>query len=352
MTTILRRAACVILPVAILPLAGAQTVVFADNFDGPMPAAISPGVAALEGVQGYAGLGPAGNQFGATFLRSPTGNVVTLQLGGLPPHNAVSVDFLFAAIDSLDGSGSFPSGDYFKVTLDGNPFFRESFANALPTQIQSYVSPPGVELARHIDLGFSGPGGYYTDSAYWLGGDPLFQNIGHSASSLTLTFEIEGPGIQGLGDESWAIDNLRISVATVINPGSATAYGTSCGPLLSATSAPRIGRPLPLLLLNLPASSALACLAAGWSDVSCSAGPLPLSLAPHGMPGCWLLQDLALATSLPMNLYPGAAGATIAIPANAAYSGVRLFLQSWVLAPGSNALGIVFSNGLRVQVGQ
>ncbi|MEZ6037226.1 MAG: hypothetical protein R3F29_07080 [Planctomycetota bacterium] len=41
------------------PLA-AQTVVFRSDFDGALPSAVAPGTAALEGVQGYAGLGPVG----------------------------------------------------------------------------------------------------------------------------------------------------------------------------------------------------------------------------------------------------------------------------------------------------
>lgn len=88
-------------------------------------------------MQGYAGLGAIGNQFGGTFLRSSTGNQVRLTLTGLPAHRTISLEFLFAAIDSLDGAGTYPAGDYFKITLDGTPIFREAFANALPTQIQA-----------------------------------------------------------------------------------------------------------------------------------------------------------------------------------------------------------------------
>jgi hypothetical protein len=46
---------------------------------------IDPGTAPamLTGVQGYAGYGVPGDQFGGNFLRSPTGNVVTLQLDNL-----------------------------------------------------------------------------------------------------------------------------------------------------------------------------------------------------------------------------------------------------------------------------
>jgi hypothetical protein len=190
----------------------AQMVVYSNNFEAPLPATFVPGVAELAGVQGYAGLGHPGNQFGGSFLRSPTGNVITLTLTGLPPHTAINLDFLFAAIDSLDGTGTYPQGDFFRVTLDGAQLFRESFANATPNQIQSYSPPTGGTLARHVNLGFTGPGSYYTDSAYDMTLEPAFHHLTHSAATATFTFQIEGPGIQSLGDESWAMDNLRVSI--------------------------------------------------------------------------------------------------------------------------------------------
>ncbi len=190
----------------------ANKVVFSTTFENGLSAKISPGVATIEGAQGFAGLGTGGaRQFKGSFLRSPTGNTVTLTLNALPAHQYLSMDFLFAAIDSLDGTGNFPSGDFFSVTVDGQTIFRESFANALPDQIQSYIPSPGNELARHIELGFS-VGGFYTDSAYALGGEPAFRNIPHTAASAVITFLMEGPGIQDLTDESWAIDRLRVAV--------------------------------------------------------------------------------------------------------------------------------------------
>lgn len=192
--------------------ASGQTVVLSTNFNGILLAPIEPGVATLTGVQLYAGLGPVGNQFGGNFLRSPTGNVVTITLTGLPAHAAISIDFLFAAIDSLDGTGTFPEGDFLRVDVDGNTIFRESFANALESQDQTYVPAPGVLLARRVDLGFNGPGGYFTDSAYNMANEPRFHNLAHTASSVVLKFQMEGPGIQDLNDESWAMDNLRITV--------------------------------------------------------------------------------------------------------------------------------------------
>ncbi len=206
-----QRGFAVVMLASVASVAHAQ-VVFSSNFDTSLASGIAPGVAQLTPVQGFAGLGSAGRTFGGSFLRSPTGNTVTIQLTNLPPHQAIDIRFLFAAIDSLDGTGSFPEGDFLRVTADGQQIFRESFANATQTQDQTYVAPPGGQLARRIDLGFSGPGSFYTDSAYDMGVDGRFQNIAHTASTLTISFLIEGPGIQDLGDESWAMDELTISL--------------------------------------------------------------------------------------------------------------------------------------------
>jgi hypothetical protein len=193
---------------------GTSETVVDYGFEGSdtLPANLNPGSATLTPSQGFAPLGAVGNQFGSTFLRGPTGTVITLTLSELPPHTTLSISMLFAAIDSLDGTGSFPAGDFFKITVDGVEVFRESFANALPEQIQSYDPPAAAILARHQDLGFSGPGGFYTDSAYDFGQDPALQELPHTAASATLVFTLEGEGVQDINDESWALDNLRVTV--------------------------------------------------------------------------------------------------------------------------------------------
>ena len=212
---------------------GSASTVFATDFDGSLPAEIAPGTALLTGVQGYAGLGPVGNQFGGNFLRSIPANTITLTLSGLPQHDSLTLAFLFAAIDSLDGTGTFPAGDFFVVSVDGVEIFNESFANALSSQIQSYVPPPGGELARRVDLGFSGPGGFYTDSAYDMSVDPAFANIAHTASTVTITFLMQGPGNQSLADESWAIDNLRVIANAVPEPAALALLATAGVALLA-----------------------------------------------------------------------------------------------------------------------
>ena len=208
----------------------AAATVFYSDFDTTLNSAIAPGGASLTGVQGYAGLGPVGNQFSGNFLRSATANTVTLTLNALPEHSSLSLGFLFAAIDSLDGTGSYPAGDFFTVSIDGTTIFRESFANALPSQTHRYAPPAGVQLARRIDLGFE-IGSYYTDSAYNLAADPVFSNIAHTGSSVTISFQMEGVGLQDLNDESWAMDKLRVDVAPVPLPAAVWLLGSALGGL-------------------------------------------------------------------------------------------------------------------------
>jgi hypothetical protein len=190
---------------------GSSTQLILVDFESGIPSSIAPGTAGLTGVQGYAGLGPTGNTFGGSFLRGGANVPVTLTLQNLPPHTELELGFLLAIIDSWDGSGAFPGGDNFEVKLDGQTIFFESFANALPSQIQTYAPPPGVQLARRVDLAFIA-GGFHTDSAYDLGADPLFARIPHSADTATITFAMRADSDQGISDESWAIDNLRVSI--------------------------------------------------------------------------------------------------------------------------------------------
>lgn len=197
--------------VAPLPAVAAVEHEFFVDFESTLPPQIDPGAGTLTATGGYALLGTAGNTFGASFLRSPTASVVKVTLTDLPAHTALSIAFLFAAIDSLDGTGTYPAGDFFRVTLDGAAVFRHSFANAEASQIQDWLAPEGSVLARRTDLGFQGPGGYYTDSAYDMSLEPSFQKIPHTASSAVIEFTIEGEGVQTLDDESWAIDNVRIT---------------------------------------------------------------------------------------------------------------------------------------------
>lgn len=197
---------------------GSSGAYFFTDFTGGAPPQFS-GVTTTEPVQGFAGLGTAGNVFGGDFLRNTTAASVpaggtasmrtTLTLTGLPAHQTIDLHFLFAAIDSWD-TGSSGGPDFFEVEVDGMPIFRDNFANgAAPNpDVQGYNPPPGVALSTRpfSDLGFSNAG----DSAWNLGLDPAFDNIPHSADTLTIAWLANGCCWSGSADESWGIDNVEV----------------------------------------------------------------------------------------------------------------------------------------------
>lgn len=206
-------------------------VVFSSDFNSGVPTEISGG-STTQGVSGYAGLGPAGNQFGGLFLRNEQVGVdlkkATLTLVNLPTHTAIDIDFLFATIDSWDGVNSPAGPDRFNVTVDGATIFSEVFENS-NSGIQTYSPPPGVELARRQELGFTVGTSFYGDSAYNMGLDPAFTNIAHSSDSVTIEwFTSDLSTWQGFTDESWAIDNLSVTLTGVPEPSSIGMFGLVC----------------------------------------------------------------------------------------------------------------------------
>jgi hypothetical protein len=130
----------------------------------------------------------------------------------------MSLRFLGAIVDSWDGDGCFAGPDLFNVTVDGHPILSDVFENS-GCGIQTYVPPPGVELARRLDLGFSVGDPFYMDSAYDFGLDPAFQTVPHSASTVTIDWFASGDVWQGDADESWAIDNVEVILNDVTTPG-------------------------------------------------------------------------------------------------------------------------------------
>ncbi|MEL6104465.1 MAG: PEP-CTERM sorting domain-containing protein [Planctomycetota bacterium] len=202
-------------------------VVFQSDFESGIPTNMS-GTGVLTGTQGYSAFG-----FGNTFLRTEAGNGIgngiELTLDNLPSHTSVSIDFLLAVIDSWDGVGNTVHGpDGLSVAVDGVIVFSEVFENS-NSGVQTYVSPPGVTLARRESLGFAPTGIFFADSAYDMSLDATFSDIAHTSSSLTINwFRHSGLQINGSSsvpvDESWAIDNLSVTlggVAAVPEPTSA-----------------------------------------------------------------------------------------------------------------------------------
>jgi hypothetical protein len=202
---------------ALLALAGATRaqLVFSTDFEAGLPPEFSAPNSAIEGVQGYAGLGPAGNQFGGSFLRytSQTLADTRLTLTGLPAHDHVTIGFLMAIIDSWDGT------ELFQISVDGTDVFSHWFQLATG-DASSYLAPAGGLLSSGTNLGFTNGSYFYRDRAYDMSVEPAFIMIPHTASSIEIVWRmsaVSGPAAaqwQGGADESWAIDNVRVIVSS------------------------------------------------------------------------------------------------------------------------------------------
>lgn len=181
-------------------------VIFSTNFESGLPAAFS-GAGTIQSSVGYSAHG-----FGANFLRNASGGnpaaATALTLTGLPAHTGIDLDFFLAVIDSWDGSPTSPNcckPDIFNVRIDGVLVFSDEFFN--------FGTDPGSYTANQI-VGPTGNLGYtsdYPDSAYNLGADPVF-SIAHTVSSVTIQWFASGAGWQAGTDESWAIDNVNVSL--------------------------------------------------------------------------------------------------------------------------------------------
>lgn len=182
--------------------------VFLDGFENGVPGEIG-GAGILADAFGGPELG-----LGNFFVRNTTSSPTTLTLGGLPAHDSIDLSFTFAAIDSWDGSETGPSPDFFNVNVDGASIFRETFDNFNP-RFQSYIPPTGTLLTPRLDTGTSfspfanlGFESRFGDSVYTFS----FVGIPQTANTLTIDWFANGAGFQGGSDESFAIDNITVSL--------------------------------------------------------------------------------------------------------------------------------------------
>lgn len=193
---------------------GATTVIRFNDYDGGASSdpAYSHVPAANAGVvtpvEGFAGIGVGASVFSGNMFRNAE-SLPSLGSGGsfsnLPLGGTLSFSFLFAAIDSWDGLGT-GGPDTFSLTVNGATVFTTSFDN--------FPAPPatstngGTLLASGVNLGF----GTFFDSAWDFTNVAGLQNISYSGSTVTYRFLASGAGWSGGADESWGLDNLRVSL--------------------------------------------------------------------------------------------------------------------------------------------
>ena len=216
--------AAVLLAAAVVPAAAQTTTVYSNNFSngaGPdwsdQTTDTTPGTAAHPA---DAFLGQLGNE------------TETLSLSNLAPHSTVTATFDLYIINTMDGNGPYGGGpDPWSLNENGNTLIATNFAN-FPGDTQSFG-------------GSNGTGGYLTGGMYadQTGatekntlGYPQNDAVYHlsftftdPASLLALNF-VSGQN-QGIGDESWGLDN--VVVQTNANPVPEASTTVSLGLLLA-----------------------------------------------------------------------------------------------------------------------
>ena len=100
-----------------------------------------------------------------------------------------------------------------------------------------------------------------------------------------------------------------------------------------------------------PLPLSLAVMISGFSNVSSTAGPLPLDLSPLGLVNnCWLRVSLDANDALIGS--SGSATYALAVPASPALAGLLLHQQAVVLDPAAgNPAGLVLSDAASAVVG-
>lgn len=164
-----------------------------------------------------------------TFLGQFGNDTVSLNLSGLGQHDSLLLEFDLYLIRSWDGSSAGTAFDYgndtFKVDVAGGPVLLEdTFSNGNPAG-QSFgpqaINPYHTGASETYSLGYVFNDGIQQnaqvmDSVYRL--SFLFTHQAEQA-----TFNFTGYGLQALDDESWGLDNVRVSM--VPEPGVAPLLG-------------------------------------------------------------------------------------------------------------------------------
>jgi hypothetical protein len=141
----------------------------------------------------------------SSFLGRFSSDGTTLTLN-TTPGNTYRLEFDFYAIDSWDGSqnidpnsGVTVGPDYLDISVDDTRIFRESFSNIVDYP-QSYNRQPDVGGISN-DLGFN--------TSF---GDSIYRRvpINFTATGNTTQIRFADYGLQGIDDESWGIDNVRV----------------------------------------------------------------------------------------------------------------------------------------------
>lgn len=235
-------------------------------------------------------------------------------------------------------------------------YWLNHFGIAAP--VARYGHAMAYDLQRQRVVLFGGTTGQNQLQDTWEWDGSAWQQAQTAASPQSpsgMVFDA-GRGLMVLADYSTPSSTWEY-LAGQVPSASYTSFGAGCSgpagiPQLAAVggSLPRLGTTLQLQITNLPTSLfSFAFGIVGLDATNWNAQPLPVSLAPLGMPGCeaWI----APAYSEALNNVAGAATWNIVVPMNVFFAGVDLYFQGGVLTPGWNAAGAIVSNAGHARIG-
>lgn len=183
--------------------AQASVILMEDFDDGSSSFTGAGGIVSAGGFDG------TGNVSGNIY-RNTTSSMSDISLSGLAGAGSLTISFDLLAIDSWDGNtrtgGNAPQ-DFFNVTLSSGTAFSETIDVFLESDGSISTSADASLVSSGSNLGFSG----YVDSVYSIS----FDVSGPFSDPSTLSFFASGGGWQGGTDESWGIDNLKVTAETV-----------------------------------------------------------------------------------------------------------------------------------------
>ena len=120
-------------------------------------------------------------------------------------------------------------------------------------------------------------------------------------------------------------------------------------PTITNSNTPLLGGSFHYELLH-SARNAPTGLIIGASNTMSGSIPLPFNMAPIGAPGCFLLAS----TDVILGMLTGPGGDlanTLPVPNNIALDGQSLYIQHFIIDPGTNPLGITTSNAGQLTLG-
>jgi hypothetical protein len=143
--------------------------------------------------------------------RTGVRQTVRLKLDKLPAHSEVTVSFDLLILRSWDGSSPQYGPDRFSLKVEGGPTLLDTTFSNNPKldsdkSFQDYPrrgSLPQSGAATVKTLGY----GYFGDSVYHMS-----FTFPHATDSLTLEFASDLFEGKGTEDESWGLDDVKVSV--------------------------------------------------------------------------------------------------------------------------------------------